>query len=223
MSKIKVQGAYRPIEDLTGRKFHRWTVVRFYRMTKDGESQWLCRCKCSAEAMVCRSSLTSGNSKSCGCYKKEQVSIRFKTHGATTIKNRRGTPEFWAWSAMICRCHKPKTKLYHHYGGRGISVCVRWRHSFENFLEDMGLRPSRKHSLDRYPNNNGNYEPENCRWATQKQQMNNTRCNVVLHLGGESATVSEWAEITGKTQSQIRWRIAKGWSVEDVLTKPTKC
>lgn len=98
---------------------------------------------------------------------------------------------------MKQRCLNPKHEAYHNYGGRGITICERWKKSFKAFLKDMGRRPTPKHTLDRHPNNDGNYEPGNCRWATRKEQCNNYRCNQVVEFNGKSQTLTQWAEELG--------------------------
>ena len=118
---------------------------------------------------------------------------------------------------MIDRCSRPSHKFFKHYGGRGISVCERWS-KYENFLDDMGRRPTPKHSIDRI-DNNGNYEPSNCRWATSKTQLRNRRANRIIDFNGESFCIAEWAERTGTSSAVISQRIDNlGWSIEDALT-----
>lgn len=134
-------------------------------------------------------------------------------------KNR--SAEYRAWSAMIQRCTNKKGKHHHYYIDKGIIVCKRWRESFESFLSDIGTRPSPKHSLDRI-NNDGNYEPSNCRWATRQEQMLNCRRNRRLQLGGVSMTISQWAIFTGLSFDAIRHRLKRGWTVEKTLTTPTR-
>ena len=121
--------------------------------------------------------------------------------------------EFNSWrQAMIARCTDPNYRRFDLYGGRGITVCDRWR-MFRNFLEDMGPKPTRKHSLDR-KDSNGNYEPGNCRWATQKEQMNNTSKNVLLTALGKTQTLPQWQEETGIEVMVIRHRLDRGWDAE---------
>lgn len=129
------------------------------------------------------------------------------------------TPEFMARSAMIKRCYNPKCKDYKYYGARGIRVCEEWLGSFELFLSDVGFKPSAQHSLDRYPNNNGNYEPGNVRWATKKEQANNRRNNRLITFQGETKTLTEWAEVLGLPAPALSLRIIRmGWSTEEALT-----
>lgn len=124
--------------------------------------------------------------------------------------SRRYTPEYVAWEHMKQRCNNKKHPAFHHYGGRGITVCERWANSFENFFDDMGERPSPKHSLDRYPNNDGNYEPSNCRWATDKEQVNNRRLTTPITFKGETLPPSGWAKKFGINAETVRRRHKMG-------------
>lgn len=119
------------------------------------------------------------------------------------------------------RCCNPSTKNYYNYGGRGVTICDRWESSFENFLEDMGRAPSLKHSIDRI-DNNGNYEPSNCRWATQKEQLNNTRVNRRIEYNGKIKTITEWGQQSIVKLSAFRSRIDAGWSIGDAMTIPSQ-
>ncbi len=134
--------------------------------------------------------------------------------GGIMVKSK--TREYKSWLAMIQRCERKKDKCYHLYGKRGINVCSVWRGSFDQFLADMGARPSGM-TLDRIDNNKG-YDKGNCRWATNKQQANNRRNNVLLTLNGKTQTISEWADDVNIKDMTIRGRKAKGWSDEDALT-----
>jgi len=130
----------------------------------------------------------------------------------------RDTAEYRCWSRIKARCFNPNVPRFKDYGGRGIKVCDRWLNSYEYFLADMGRRPTDKHSIDRYPDNNGNYEPGNCRWATTEQQMNNRRNSKRLTFAGLTLSVMQWAERTGVRAGTLWGRIQHGWSVERVLT-----
>lgn len=136
-----------------------------------------------------------------------------------TIHGWYGTPEYNAWQHMIKRCHSAANSAYKDYGARGIIVCDRWRTSFLSFIEDIGKRPNSKYSLDRI-DNDGPYSPENCRWATREEQMNNTRNNRLLSHNGKVLTVAQWADELDLSYDVIRSRLRSGWSVEKTLSTP---
>lgn len=161
--------------DLAGQRFGRLLVVCKATDVGARYTSWLCACDCGVTSEILTGNLNNGTSRSCGCLKREVASKRFLTHGHS------GTPTHGCWMAMRQRCINPNANGYAHYGARGIAVCDRWLESFENFLADMGERPSLRHSIDRYPNNDGNYEPGNCRWATKTEQMRNTRATKLTH------------------------------------------
>ena len=132
------------------------------------------------------------------------------------------SPEYRVWAGMLTRCYNENNKTYCRYGGRGITVCDRWRNSFLAFLEDMGPRPSLKHTLDRI-DNNGNYEPGNCRWATMIEQARNKSTSLWLELGGVSRPAMEWCELAGTDYHAFYWRYENGWPPHEcVWGRPLK-
>lgn len=131
------------------------------------------------------------------------------------------SPEYIVWNGMRARCCNPKNPNYIKYGARGISVCDRWVNSFEAFLADMGRKPSPAHSIERL-DNNGNYEPSNCCWATRKEQANNRRTSRFIEFAGENLTLAQWAEKTGLQLTTLHARLKSGWSVGDALRRPLR-
>jgi hypothetical protein len=204
------------MEDLSRRTFGRLEVISYYGKDKHGKPLWLCRCKCGTAKVVTSNNLKSEHTKSCGCLRLERVIEASTKHGYV------GTLTYKCRQKMKERCFNINDKQYHDYGGRGIVICERWL-VFENFLADMGERPDSSYSLDRI-NNDGNYEPGNCRWATSKEQQHNKRSNVRYEWNGKNLTLCEWESITGVKYMTLYMRLNKlGWSVEKALTtKETK-
>jgi hypothetical protein len=155
----------RSVIDETKKRYGRLKVIAFAGLNRRGEARWLCACKCGKRSVVVGSNLRSGHSTSCGC---SREAAKFR-HGHCVLRRSR---TYQSWYAMLQRCTNPNTHEWMSYGGRGIKVCKRWR-TFDNFLADMKSRPRSK-TLDRI-NNNGNYTPRNCRWATRSQQDSNKR------------------------------------------------
>lgn len=201
--------------DLAGQYFGRLYVLRRGENSKNGKPRWVCLCECGKETAVLGTHLRSGNTKSCGCWKAERTSQSKRTHGMT------GTPEHACWKSINRRCYSRNYHKFPSYGGRGITVCERWLESFENFLADMGPKPSPKHSIDRI-DNNGNYCPENCRWATPTEQVRNRRKTIKLTASGLTLTVAEWSERTGIPYVTIYNRLRLGWTPSDALSKPVQ-
>ncbi len=199
------------IKDYRGQKFHRLTVVSFARIRPRGGAVWNCICECGAQTTATVSDLRSGHTKSCGCLSAERMRAMRTTHG------RSDTPEYNIWQGMLSRCYNPHSKIYRHYGGRGIKVCERWHTSFEKFFADMGKRPSRRHSVERI-NNNADYSPQNCQWATRVKQANNTRQNHYATYLGKTQSIADWARELNIPYHRLRARILRGVSIERAFT-----
>lgn len=182
--------------DITGKRFGRLVVISRAPRDGHGNDKWDCRCDCGKPTTVLGYSLRSGETKSCGCLSREITSKRATTHGLGTK-----APEYEAWKGLSKRCANENTKCYNRYGGRGVTVCNRWRgvDGYPNFLSDMGKKPTAEHSLDRI-NNDGNYEPNNCRWATKAQQARNTGLRVDNISGIKGVT---WDKLKCKWQASI--------------------
>lgn len=206
-----------PIPLKSGDRFGRWVVLAdtHHSQDADGNYVWLCRCDCGTTRTVPAVRLRRGKSNSCGCLRRE----RQTKHGAAARANGADIT-YRAWSAMIYRCHNESSPNYPDYGGRGIQVCERWRNSFHAFVADVGRRPSQDYSIDRFPDNNGNYEPGNCRWATHTQQQRNKRSNKLIEYAGEIHCVADWAERVGLPVRCLALRLRKGWDVGRALTTP---
>jgi hypothetical protein len=195
--------------ELTGQRFGRWLVLGRSHVGNHGVVMWLCRCDCGAEKTVKAALLRRGESKSCGCYHRERVTI----HGMTKTRT-------WkTWDSMFQRCENPNSPDYHRYGGRGIHVCERW-HLFANFYADMGDRPDGM-SLDRIKVDLG-YSPENCRWATESQQQRNRRDAVMVTWRGETKNIHDWSERLGIKMDTLKNRLGAGWPVERAMMTPTR-
>lgn len=173
---------------------------------------WLCQCDCGNQVLVGVSRLNNGHTQSCGCLQKERASQAKFKHGQSNSRMQ------IVWSGMKARCYYPRHKQFADYGGRGITVCERWRDSFLNFIADMGECPKGM-SIERI-DNNGNYEPSNCRWATQREQCANTRRTRNLTFRGETMCVSAWARRLGCVSGSIISRLRYGWTPEKILTTP---
>ena len=188
-----------------GEKHDRLTAVKFHHKDKWSHQYWLFRCDCGNEKVIVASDVKRNIVKSCGCLQRETIT----THGMYYSR------EYSIWGGMEQRCLNRNNHAYKNYGGRGIKVCNRWL-KFENFYKDMGECPVGK-TLDRI-DNNGNYKPSNCRWATVKEQNNNRRNNHLLTFKGKTQTIAQWAKEIGINRATLSSRIYKGWSVERALT-----
>lgn len=203
-------------KDISGERFGRLIAERFVEKRPVGTTTkpfWSCKCDCGNTLIVSANSLASGNTRSCGCLAKENAGSQVRTHGMSR------STEYVSWCGMVRRCEKTTCEDYPGYGGRGITVCLRWRKSFADFLADMGLKPSRGLSIERL-DVNGNYEPGNCIWATPTQQARNKRNSRIIEHNGTSLTLAEWAERLGLDSSVVESRIKRGWLVGDAVTTP---
>lgn len=202
-----------PANDLVGQRFNQLTVVRFIGRVND-RTRWLCKCDCGNYSDVEQYTLINNKIKTCGCANsKTGEESHLFVHGLA------GTYICSIWHAMLARCYNPSTREYKNYGGRGITVCERWRNSLNDFADDMGERPTPQHSIDRI-DNDGNYEPSNCRWATaQEQNRNNRRTRWITH-NNETLCLQEWANRRGLQAYTILARLKRGWSMARALDTP---
>lgn len=203
--------------NLEGMTFFRFSVIRRETNGPTGKTRWLCKCSCGTSRIVIGSDLRSGSHKSCGCLRHTPEHKPWKIHGMCD------SPTYQSWSAMKDRCLNAQNHSFSFYGKRGIVICERWLR-FENFLEDMGERPEGM-TLDRYPDNNGDYEPNNCRWATPKQQAHNRRDNRLIEAFGETKTLTGWSEdsrcrvifITLKKRLDAKWDSERAISLPAII------
>ncbi len=188
-----------------------WGDLYVLGVERDGNLvRWKCLCSCGKITRPAAHSVVCGATKTCG----HGVALSRITHGLSESR------EMASYKSMVQRCTNRNSPEYHRYGGRGISVCQRWLDSFENFLSDMGLRPEGM-TLDRI-NNSVGYEPTNCRWATKRQQANNTRNNRIISVEGTKKTLAEWARDAGMSDRTLRTRLRLGWEPERALSQPVK-
>ena len=194
-------------EDLTGRRFGRWLVLKETDERKCGNVMWLCKCDCGTIKTVSSNSLKKGKSLSCGCYNKDIITKhgmgRTRLHGI--------------WGNIRYRCGNEKSIGAKNYINRGIKVCEEWANSFEAFAEwALANGYTDELTIDRI-DNNGNYTPDNCRWTTAKEQGRNKRNNVHLTYNGETHCLSEWAEITNQPYTRLHQRYSRGWNTKEIL------
>lgn len=178
MAEDSIQRHGNGFKDIAGQRFGRLLVLEYLRTVKK-RTHWLCHCDCGTDKVVTGGALRRGITLSCGCLRREQLTARSTSHGATVGSMRGGArrPEYTCWGHVVQRCTNEKNRSWPHYGGRGIRICDEWRNSFEAFLEYVGPKPSPSHSIDRI-NVDGHYEPGNVRWATASEQSSNRRAFV---------------------------------------------
>ena len=189
--------------DITGKRFHRLTALEYC-----GKSKWLFQCDCGRKVVASAGNVKNGNTKSCGCLFSEGNNFRHGLHGSK---------EYSIWNGIKARCLNPNVPNYKNYGGRGITVCERWL-EFGNFLADMGRCPGEEYSLDRI-DNDGDYCPENCRWATWIEQCNNRRDSIKVAINGQIHSLAEWCRIRGVDYGITRNRYLRGVRGEDLFAR----
>lgn len=198
--------------DRTGQKHGRLTILKLVKKPGDRKRTfWLCRCDCGTEKLVDGAHLWKGHTQSCGCLRKEIVSRVKTTHGKTESK------EYEVWCGIKSRCYNKRMGNYYLYGGRGIAVCKRWLHSFENFLSDMGIRPAEM-TIERI-DRNGNYEPSNCKWADRFEQANNKRNNVPITFNEVTMNIFQWSRKLKIPPKRLSARLISGWTVQRAFTE----
>lgn len=202
-------------KNLAGHKSGLLTVSSDWRLAGKKGRQWKCQCDCGNTVWIYASSLSGSRAtRSCGCMVGRH--LRGRPGDPSAKSNRKG---YSSWRNMIRRCHVKSRRIYARYGAVGIRVCDRWMQSFDAFIQDVGEPPSPHHSIDRYPNRNGNYEPGNCRWATVKEQNRNTKRNCYLLYKGEYVALSEVAEKEGVSRFRLRDHLSRCSSLDDALLK----
>lgn len=195
--------------NLTGKRFGRLLVIRQvgWHIHPDGSrrAKWMCVCDCGNLIVTLQYNLTSGDGRSCGCRKRDINSQIHRTHGLCKH------PDYQLWGRMIQRCGNVRNEDYPNYGGRGITVCKRWRESFAAFHKDMGTRPSKRNSIDRRDVNKG-YFKKNCRWVTSDIQCRNKRNTRWITIDGETLCLSDWSRLVSMRASKILRRMKRGWT-----------
>lgn len=206
--------------NITNKKFNKLTAIKFsHKEGKQNKEKWLFECECGNKKIIDKGRVTAGYTKSCGCLmieERKKFVKRSTTHGLSGGKKGR-KPEYGIWLGIKKRCLKVNNVAYKDYGGRGIKICDRWKDSFQNFWEDMGERPSKYHSIDRI-DNNGNYEPSNCRWATSLEQGRNKRKLRLVNINGQTKCLTEWVEYYNLDQKKFNYNLyGKKMNVFDAL------
>ena len=198
--------------DLTGKRFSELIAIRPTGKNHQGNTLWLCRCNCGKEIIAINSNLTRGNTKSCGCIGSKKIIERNTTHGCYA------TPLYSVWRSMKERCFTASCSAYSDYGGRGITICEEWKSDFLAFREwAMSGGFAEGLTIDRI-DNNGNYEPENCRWVTQIVQANNKRNNRYITVGGITSSLADTCRAYNASYKKVWKRLRRGWEIEKALS-----
>jgi hypothetical protein len=229
MSISKTTGRGNRFQDIAGKTFNRLTVITIDEAKTNSSrrraSFWICQCACGNEKVVASAKLISGHTQSCGCLQRERASELNAVHGLSL------TPEHKSWSGMKNRCLNSKDINFRNYGGRGIRVCGRYQNSFDEFFKDLGLRPSKNHSIGRV-DNDGHYSCGKCtncnsmgwtfnlRWETSTQQNRNKRSNCLITFNGQTKMLIDWADELKISRKTLWSRLTTGWTVEEALSTP---
>ena len=199
--------------DLTGKVYGRLKVIKLDKMAKTVNRKWICECNCGNIVSVAGNNLKNGHTQSCGCILREKQRNKFYKHGMSKTKI------YSVWRTMKQRCTYEKNESYKNYGGRGITYCDEWE-EFEPFYEwAMANGYKEGLSIDRI-DSDGNYEPSNCRWVTMKKQQNNRTNNRIIKYKNKEMNLQQFIKLTGLTESAVRGRLDRGWSVEDIANTP---
>lgn len=205
---------------IAGRRFGRLVAIEFHHRDQWGAAHWRFRCDCGKEDYVCRpDQVRRGVITSCGCWRNEKAAKRGKVLMRKHGHAKKRSTEYVSWLNMNNRCYEPSYPGYHRYGGRGIVVCERWRHSFETFLLDMGKKPDSSYTIGRM-NVDGNYEPNNCRWESKIQQARNKSTNRLVNYRGTEMPIAAACEFSGIPRNVFDARVRRGWTVEKALSTP---
>lgn len=199
------------VKNLIGKKFGLLTVESLAGRSELRQIVWNCKCSCGEKIMVFGNNMKNGHTQSCGCLR-----LNFGMSKITHGHSRKGrvSKTYKTWKGMKERCQRVKNKHFKYYGGRGIKVCPRWK-KFQNFISDMGIAPIGM-QIER-KNNNGNYEPSNCKWVTQTEQANNKSTSVRISFNGLTLTAAQWSRRLGLNEKKIYSRAAKGWKPKKIL------
>jgi hypothetical protein len=203
-------------KDETGKKYNCWTVIAYAGKIGKYQHRWLCRCDCGTQRPILSSPLRAGSSKSCGCLQKNGIGT-CATHGEARGKR---TKEWWTWRSIKNRCFNKNDDSYADYGGRGITVCERWKNSYTAFLEDMGRKPNLPRISIHRIDNNGSYEPGNCIWADDSIQANERRSNIKITIAGVTKNASQWADHFGVNRGTALRRLKQKWDPLDAVSLP---
>lgn len=208
--------------DLTGQRFGQLTVLcRFGETHKKQNARWLCKCSCGKKIVVQSNNLRNGATKSCGCLRVQRAIENITNYNSELNAQERDKRLYRIWNHMKQRCQNPKTDVFSYYGGRGIGICAEWNdfYAFQAWAVESGYREDL--TIERI-DVNGDYCPENCRWATMKEQAYNRRNNHRLYYDGKYLTITEWAKLLGCSEVCLIYRLNRGWPVEKVITMPIR-